>query len=205
MKPKFWILLIATHLFFYGCATEDKNNSTPTIETVPAENNEATPTVHSSNLETSGTGFESPLSPLETPTPPPALSATPVSLDLLPTSEPPAPEEDVGAVYGRIIDSEGVPVSDLVVRLGEVVWLEGKEGEEGLVLSDRYRAPQSKTDQWGNFAITDIPPNGYGIVIMEPIKNEPLFVIDPSGEKLRIIEIEAGSVINLDEIAVSLE
>jgi hypothetical protein len=40
---------------------------------------------------------------------------------------------------------------------------------------------------------------------MDPINNEPVFFIDPIGEKLRIIEIEAGSVINLEEIVVSFE
>jgi len=47
MKLHIWILLVVALLFFYGCATEDENNSTPVVESVPIENDEPSPTIES--------------------------------------------------------------------------------------------------------------------------------------------------------------
>lgn len=205
MKLHVWILLVVAVLFFYGCAADDEINSTPIVESVPVDNEESTPTDSSTDLESPTTIFESPISPLETPVASSTAMETPIALDQLPTVEPPSPEDDVGAVYGRLIDPEGLPRSEIVIRLGKVIWIEGREGEEGLVVSDRARSPEALTDEWGNFVITDIQPEEYGIVVIEPIQNEPLFVIDPSGEKLRVIEIEAGKVIDLEVIEIDFD
>ncbi len=203
MKFQISIILIIIFLFFSGCSTQDENGATPVVEPVATETNEVvTPTQTVTASETPMTTFVSPISPLATPTP---KLATPIPLEALPTIEIPLPAEGVGVVYGRVIDNKGYPIANTTVRLGGVLWLEGQENQEGLVMSDRYRSPQSQTDEWGNFVITDITPDKYGIVVVAPYKDEALFVVDSAGDKLQIIDVQPGSVIKVEEIEITLE
>lgn len=198
MKFQVLTILSLSLLIFTYCANNRPAGppSASDLTTTDREESASTP---------EDTTFNSPISPLDTPPVASKVTPTPIPFEMLPTIEVPRPVNDAGIVYGRVINFQGYPVAQTTVRLGSVIWIEDQVGKKGLVTSDRYRAPQAETDQWGNFAIKDISPAEYGIVVDNPLKEDPVFIVDPSGDKLKIIDVKAGQVINLETIKVTFD
>jgi hypothetical protein len=82
------------------------------------------------------------------------------------------------------------------------VWFEGKEGEEGVVLAERGKAPQTVSDSWGRFVIVDVAPDTYGLGVHELNSDAVLFVPNDAGDKILQVEVKADSTIDLGEIEV---
>jgi hypothetical protein len=142
----------------------------------------------------------SPISPPATPTLAPLPTPT-----LYPTPKPPQSVEGVGIVYGQLVDRNNIPAKNVGIRLGGIVWVEGQEGDEGLVMSDKTRSPQARTDDGGYFVIEDIPTNDYGIVIDNPVDDESLFIFDSSKERLRVLNVKSGEVIFVSQLQLDID
>lgn len=136
-------------------------------------------------------------SPLPTPTP---------TLGPGPTITVPAPEADTGVVHGRLLHLDERPFVETTLRLGTIVWTPGKEGEDGYVASDRTAAPQVVTDPWGNFVFESIAPGSYGLAVDNPeFPDATVFVLSDAGDKIMVVNVEAGGVVNLNEVQLEFE
>lgn len=118
---------------------------------------------------------------------------------VLPSPTPfPTPETGRATVTGRVISSSGQPVLRVPVWLAEVV----RQGEEGVYVLDSRSSPGAYTDDKGIFAIPNINPGEYVIVIGDP---EGLYEIitEPSG-RARVWNIPPDQIVNIGELKVTL-
>jgi hypothetical protein len=78
-------------------------------------------------------------------------------------SSPPQPDPEPGktTVVGHLVSSAGDPVPNMLVRLAEVV----RQGDEGAFVLDGAFSPGATTDENGFFAMENIFPREYVIVI----------------------------------------
>jgi hypothetical protein len=146
---------------------------------------------------------EAPISPVQRPNSPIPTPTPEVSLGTPPPLVLPTPSSDLGVVHGRIVYPNGSPIGAAPVRLGAIVWFDGKEGEEGIVLAERGTAPQTVSDAWGRFVIAGVAPDTYGLGVHELNSDGTLFVPDDTGDKILQVEVKAGSTIDLGEIEVN--
>jgi len=72
-------------------------------------------------------------------------------------------------------------------------------------LSDRTRSPQATTDDNGYFIIENIPPNHYGIVVDDIYHDNPFFISELSGKKLKVVEIKAESVLRIGQLQIPID
>jgi hypothetical protein len=132
--------------------------------------------------------------PMPTVTLEPVLTTIPV----------PTPSLGLGVIHGQLIQETGQPIGNTQVRLGDVVWFQGQEGQEGLVVSERSRAPQTISDAQGNFVLADVSPGTYGLVVADPNSPEHIFVRDPTTGRALLIEVEKDKIVDLGKVVVNL-
>ncbi|MCB0211822.1 MAG: hypothetical protein KDJ52_20955 [Anaerolineae bacterium] len=187
--PRVWLILMPIMLVtLLSCSTE-----TPT----PTEAAPATEEATLESVQFVPTPIPEESSPLPTPTP---------TLGPMPTITIPSPEGDTGVVHGRLLHLDDQPFADTTVRLGTIVWSPGKEGEDGYVASDRTASPQAQTDDWGNFVFENIPPGSYGLAVDNPEFTElTAFVLNDIGDKILVVEVEAGTVVDLEEVRLEFD
>jgi len=140
---------------------------------------------------------EATVSPIATPMPT-------VTLEPVLTIPVPAPSLGLGVIHGQLIQETGQPIINTQVRLGDVVWFQGQEGQEGLVVSERSRAPQTISDAQGNFVLADVSPGTYGLVVADPNSPEHIFVRDPTTGRALLIEVEKDKIVDLGKVVVNL-
>jgi hypothetical protein len=119
----------------------------------------------------------------------------------------PAPaSNEVGVVTGTIFrltqDGQRVPFAGGVLYLGTI--LATDTGVEAMVAVNKEVAPQGSTNGLGQFAIADVPPGRYGLML-ETVQGTVL-LNDPSGanDGDLIIEVTGGDTIDLGELAYPL-
>lgn len=84
------------------------------------------------------------------------------------------------------------------VYLGEILPLE--PGPEYLVTLQVETSPHTVTDTVGFFALGDIEPGRYPLIIWTPFQS--LVVSDDTGEKEMQVVVKAGEVTDLGELRV---
>jgi hypothetical protein len=195
-------LLICFVVVLVGCggkptATPEavEVTSTPTSEVVEPTN---TPTFSPTATEPP----EAPISPVEAPDSPIPTPTPEVSLGPPPPLVVPTPAAGLGVVTGTIKRANGSPIGDAPVRLGVIVWFDDKEGEEGIVVADRGRAPQTVSDAWGRFVIVDVEPDTYGLGVHEINSDGLFFIPGDTGDTILQVEVKADSTLDLGEIEV---
>jgi hypothetical protein len=134
-----------------------------------------------------------------TVTPMPTVTPEPV-----PTITIPTPSVGLGVVRGWLIQETGQPIGNTQVRLGDIVWFEGQEGQDGLVISERSRAPQTISDAQGRFVIADVSPGTYGLIVADPTSTEPIFVRDRTTGRTLLIEVKMDKIVDLGKVVVNL-
>lgn len=134
----------------------------------------------------------SPLSPVASPLP------TPTSVPAISSSE------GTGVITGRLLlileDGRIVPVPDVVMAAAEV--LTNDQGEEKVVGYDRTGSPKDQTDENGFFAIVDVPPGRYGLILDTVMTSFLLSMPDQSGDML--ITIEPGTQADMGELTYDM-
>ena len=78
-----------------------------------------------------------------------------------------------------------------------MVWNESKT--DGAYFLEPEHGPSTGTNPDGSFAIVDVPPNDYVLVIGDPMSPYAV-VLKPDGDKAEIYTLEAGKVLNLGEL-----
>lgn len=144
---------------------------------------------------TEGTG-ESPMSPLQTED-----AATIVS-PLKPTatvSAPLPPEPGKATVIGSVVSrSEGAPLMDVVVRLAAVY----RQGDDGAFVLEDGRSPGTVTDLRGHFAIENVEPGEYVMVVGDVTTNYE--IIAESSGVARVWDIPSDQILDAGELEVDL-
>jgi hypothetical protein len=146
-----------------------------------------------------------PIGPLsETTVSPIAMPMPTVTLEPVLTIPVPTPSLGLGVIHGQLIQETGQPIINIQVRLGDVVWFQGQEGQDGLVISERSRAPQTISDAQGNFVIADVSPGTYGMVVADPNSPEHIFVRDRTTGRALLVEVKKDKVVDLGRVVVDL-
>jgi len=184
-----------------GCSSQ---TNVPTTTSTPTLEVDASTVVSSATATSESSVFLSPVSPITTET---VSTSTPTpDPGPVPTITVPAPKDDLGVVYGQIYRLNGHPYAKTLVRLGEIIWLPGKEGVDGFASSDRFNSPQDITDAWGNFIIENVPAGSYGLAVDNPeFAESTVYVLNEVGDKLLIIDVEPGKVVNIGTVKFDFE
>ena len=140
--------------------------------------------------------LEATVSPIVTPTPT-------VTLEPIPTILVPTPSLGLGVIHGQLIQETGQAIGNTQVRLGDIVWFQGQEGQDGLVISERSRAPQTISDAQGNFVIADVSPGTYGLVVADPTSPEFVFVRDQTTGRALLVEVKKDKIVDLGKVIVN--
>ena len=125
--------------------------------------------------------------------------ATPATESREGPPEIPTPGKNSGVVAGRVVSvTTGAPLVSLAVYLGEFLPLQ--PGSDYLVTLQVETSPHTTTDNQGYFALGDIEPGSYPLVIWTPFKS--LVVSDSTGEEELQVAVKAGELTNLGELKV---
>lgn len=111
----------------------------------------------------------------------------------------PAAGQDTGVVTGQLFDqATNLPMAKVTVYLGTILELY----PEGYSYTIQERSsPHTYSDFEGKFAIGNVPPGEYVLMVWTPFG--ATVVIDPETEKELKILIEAGQTINLGDLSAA--
>jgi len=145
--------------------------------------------------------------------------ASPLESDILPTSLPedamssfgnsplaepgdfavPTPADDAAVVWGQIVDEQtGFAPPECSIALGRLM-----EMDSGVPVVSLHRddAPVATPSTEGWFAIADVPPGEYGMVLVTP---DVSFLLDNGKGGSLMLDLEAGDAVSLGQILVSM-
>ena len=180
-------------------AAEPVPTDEPTTEPTPAEEPAATEPAATEADVDAAEQPESPLSAQDSP-----LSAQDSPLSALqsplftapPIAEPPVTDE-TGGVMGTLIvvksTGEVLPVKQQFLALGEIIL--DDEGEERFAGYSASSAPRELTNEFGQFAIGDVEPGRYVLVL--DVVVSAFLLNDPETGQGRVVEILPGEVLDL--------
>ena len=125
--------------------------------------------------------------------PAPTFDASAVTF---PTIEPPTNGQ--GTVTGHIISKEtGQPIYLVGVQLAEVH--RGEGGEDGIFILDLAQSPYTETDELGWFALNNIPPGEY-VLVVGWVEAEDYYIAQDEAGKPMVWTAVANSVVSVGEI-----
>ena len=196
---KLFYLLVNAALLLGGCRPASQPAVT-TVEVKPAVTQPAVSPTQTAPVEA--------VSQDATPYPAPTLysSPTPVSYPdpqaTLPGYTPPpfvvpAPSEGKGVVVGQMIDANtGDPMAYVYVYLGKRIALTPGPGYTyGL---QEKSSPHTQTNDQGQFAIGDVEPGSYLVMIFTP--RSVSVVMQPNSDKELEVNVAAGDTLELGEL-----
>lgn len=167
------ITTIVTLLLLAGC---NQAESTPEINVVDAA------------------PYPPPTPNREIPTPPyPAPTEDPEKPTWTPFS-PPMPSEGKGVVIGQVSDEDtGEPLVHNSMYLGEMIPM--TPGPDYSIGVHERSSPRAFTDDEGRFAIGDIPPGTYVLLVWTPFR--ATVVQDPETGSDLLVKVIAGQTVEL--------
>jgi hypothetical protein len=117
-----------------------------------------------------------------------------------PLVTPPAePEEGMATVTGRVISEDsGLPLSDTIIRLAEVV----RQEEEAAYVLDVAFSPGADSDGEGFFIFENVDPIEYVIIVGDPYENYKVIVAEDG--KAKTWTTVDGQILNVGELIVDL-
>lgn len=119
----------------------------------------------------------------------------------LPTRTPlPQPSGNAGTVTGRIMQSStGAPLEGPAVYLGDLSPM--TPGPDYLITMQQNSSPHAPIDRDGYFAVTNVKPGTYGLVIWSPIRST--IVADPAKNlKELLVTVKPGEITDTGELVV---
>ncbi len=120
------------------------------------------------------------------PPPPPATSVAP-------------PEAGKSSIVGQVLSlSTRAPLANIPVRLAEVY----RQGDQAAMVLDGAFSPGDITDDQGQFAIENVAPGEY-VIIVGDVTAEYEVIAEPPG-KARVWELASDQVLNAGVLQVSL-
>jgi hypothetical protein len=115
-----------------------------------------------------------------------------------PTPTVPAPNGGNATVAGQVVSNTNqAPIKETVVQLAQIY--RDQNTQQAVYALDLARAPGSFTDQRGFFAITDVPPGEYAIIVGDYYGVND--VVQQEGNA-QIFKAEAGKTLNVGAIKV---
>jgi hypothetical protein len=136
--------------------------------------------------------------PRESSTPTPLADVTPEERA---TTVPPQLESGKGAIIGIVLKEDGTyPAENVKVFLASFFWNEEKT--EGVFILDPDRATSVPISDQGAFRLVNIEPGNYVLVV--GVTPEAAVVILGDRGQARVIEVNAGEVVDIGEQRVSL-
>jgi hypothetical protein len=170
-------------------APEPTPTEEPTAAPEPAEEAEA---ATDEENDAAASAQESPLSAQESP-----LSAMDSPLFTPPPMSEPTVTDETGGVMGALIvvkpTGEVLPVTEQFVALGEIIL--DDQGEERFAGYSASSAPRELTNEFGQFAIGDVPPGKY-VLVLDVVVSAFLLNDSETGQG-RMVDIVAGEVLDL--------
>ncbi len=127
---------------------------------------------------------------------------TPLPVTVVPALSSPltAPSQGRGAVTGRVLNrSNAAPVAQTTVYLARV-YRDGSGG--GVFALDFNSAPRSRTDLDGSFAITDVEPAEYVLVVGDADSFRAPAVLMGADGNPRAFQVREGVATNLGDVRV---
>ena len=175
-------------------AAEPAPTDEPTAEPTPAEEPAATEADVDAAEQTESplSAQESPLSAQDSP-----LSALQSPLFTAPPIAEPTVTDETGGVMGTLIvvkpTGEVLPVNQQFLALGEIILDDA--GEERFAGYSASTAPRELTNEFGQFAIGDVEPGRYVLVL--DVVVSAFLLNDPETGQGRVVEILPGEVLDL--------
>ena len=112
----------------------------------------------------------------------------------------PTANSTTGVVTGKILSvTDDEPLAYTTIYLGEKLFL--SDSEEYLITLQEKSSPHAETDQNGFFAISDVLPGEYVIILFSPLKSTT--IMDPVSGKELFIQVEANKITTLPSYNVS--
>lgn len=141
------------------------------------------------------------VSPLSSP----VVSASP-SVQLTPTL-PSLNDQNRGGVVGQIVlkDTKG-PLPGVAVYLGDYLAVQSNQQSSQSTFAitiQQNSSPHTSTDENGYFAIVNVTPGKYALVLWTPLSSSVIADPQQPTKELQVV-IEPGKVINLGEIVSTL-
>jgi hypothetical protein len=182
----FILLLLFTLVVLNACSGGDDPTPAPTSTPVAAEAPEVSETPEEEPTE----GPESPLAAPESP-----LAVPESPLDTPANRAQPVTTATTGAVIG-VVTVQSRPVADMIVALAPVIQPEA--GPPRATGYDPVNSPQTRSDSTGYFAVNEVEPGLYG-VILDGIRSA-VMLSDPETKESIIVEIKAGEVVDIGSL-----
>jgi Tfp pilus assembly protein PilP len=115
-----------------------------------------------------------------------------------PTPTVPAPSGANATLSGQVVSNTNQdPIKETVVQLAQIY--RDEKTQEAVYALDLARAPGTFTDQNGFFAITDVPPGEYAIIVGDYYGTND--VVQQNGNA-QIFKTEAGKALDVGAIRV---
>lgn len=185
-KLKSLLLILIALVVVVACSSEEPPTATPMPTVASAE-----PTATTAAQEAPESPLAAPESPLNAPESPLAEPAAAES------SAQPETSATTGALVGKLLISSEkypmLPVSGVRVALAEVV--QPDEGPPRATGYDPNSSPFAMSDAEGNFAIGNVKPGLYGIIVDSTIT--AVMLSNPETEESIIVEIKADEVVDV--------
>lgn len=180
-----------------GCGDSD-SEPTPTVTVAPTSTIESTPT------EKAPTAASAPVSPLAIDSPLPQ----PVSASAINSNDSQAdyvPSAGKSGIQGRLISTQtGQPLNHEVVRLAEVVCLDGHKSdsstEKCVYMLDNAFSPSTFTDPNGYFEFRDVDVLPYAILVGDMIGKYAL--VNDTGKLFKKFDATDGAMVDVGELQI---
>jgi hypothetical protein len=113
----------------------------------------------------------------------------------------PAPSGEKSTLAGQVVSNNNqAPIQRTVVQLAQIY--RDTKTNEAVYALDLARAPGGFTDENGHFAITDVPPGEYAIMVGDYYGVNDIV---REGNNARIFKTEAGKALNIGVVQVKPE
>lgn len=130
-----------------------------------------------------------------------AAVVTPTSTQISTPTEPEvvAPQAGKATLIGKVVSiQDGSPMANTVVRLAEVY----RQGDEGAFVLDGAYSPGDITDNQGKFAIQNVDPKEYVIVVGD-VYDKYQIIADPNDDAKIFLAFE-NEILDIGELKVDL-
>jgi len=130
-------------------------------------------------------------------------SSPTINPEVLVTATPPAlPNSGEATVYGQVIQTQGYPIADTVIRLAEVA--RGAEGRGGAYILDMANSPGTRTDANGYFSIQNIKAGEYVIVVGDVESTAKYEIIKESNGQAKVWNFPADQATDIGILTISV-
>jgi len=109
----------------------------------------------------------------------------------------PSPDQNTGVVIGKIFDeATKKPLGGYTIYLASIIWMTPEPAYSYGVQENS--SPHTLADEQGRFAIGNVPPGNYIVMVWTPFSAS--VIMDPRTGKELDVRVEAGKILDLGDI-----